>query len=453
MTNTGTIVKLTGTLTSALRSTVLTNAGVLSTQTGTLNIRTENTTDISGTVKATANAQVTFDGADTLLFDTGDTITGAGTMGVTVPTAELATTPTINGLQAAANAQLVLDHDTTLGTLNLVQNGHLTGPGSVAVTHDMTLAGTVASSGDVTVTPTATLTWDGGDWAGTGTTTLATGSSTVLTGGSIHGRSLTTAGTVDFQTGILTTTHGAIDNTGAWTFDQTGDTPPAQLNDDGQTGGFRFVNEPSGSVVVSGGSAGVPAELDGWAGGGGSLSLSGGVLRMRPAGGVAAVLPDVVVPAGGALDLGGFTLQDPVGSFVVPAGGSISGGGSVVVSVAGSVEVDGLVSARSVQVAQVGLVDGSGSVVVNGGTFGLGGSILGSVSTELKAGTDGTWFRGSALLGRRGSRRSMRVRPWFRRTGRGSRSRAGPWSTTGRWSSLVARSPAALGRSAITLIG
>ena len=226
MTNTGTIVKLTGTLTSALRSTVLTNAGALSTQTGTLNIRTEDTTDISGTVKATANAQVTFDGADTLLFDTGDTITGAGTMGVTVPTAELATTPTINGLQAAANAQLVLDHDTTLGTLNLVQNGHLTGPGSVAVTHDMTLAGTVASSGDVTVTPTATLTWDGGDWAGTGTTTLATGSSTVLTGGSIHGRTLTTAGTVDFQTGILTTTHGAIDNTGAWTFDQTGDTPP-----------------------------------------------------------------------------------------------------------------------------------------------------------------------------------------------------------------------------------
>ena len=118
---------------------------------------------------------------------------------------------------------------------------------------------------------------------------------------------------------------------------------------------------------------------------------------------MAAVLPDVVVPAGGLLDLGGFTLQDPVGSFVVPAGGSITGAGSVVVSVAGSVEVDGLVSARSVQVGQVGLLDGSGSVVVNGGTFGLGGSVLGSVSVELTAGTDGTWFRGSGLLGTSGT--------------------------------------------------
>ena len=388
--NTGTIARSGGTLASTLAGVLLTSTGTLSAATGTLQLRTQGSHDIAGKVSAAAGATVAFTGSDSLLLEAGDTISGAGTLSALSSNVEVAGPSTIAGL-AVVDGQLTLDRAATVSAL-LVTGGILNGPGAVTVTDSMQLAGgTVASAGTVTVGSKATLAWTGGGFAGSGGTVLSAGSVTAISGSltdhTINNRGFTTAGTVDFQAGFLSTSQGSVHNTGSWTLEQPAATSPTQLND---TGGFRFVND--GHVTVTGGTPDNPIRLSGYAGGTGTLTMTG-ALQLAPAAGVAAPLTTgLAVPTGSSVDLSFRGGQAPAGSFLLPAGASLGGGGAV--TVPGQMTVNGVLTARSVAVTSGGQLSGTGSVTVTGGTFTLTGTLTGALTTTLQAGTTGAWDGG-----------------------------------------------------------
>jgi hypothetical protein len=333
-----------------------------------------------------------------------------------------------------------------LQSLTIAPHSMLAVGGSVTVGSGgtATLAGDVTGAGSFTLASGATGTWSNGMLSVLGSSsadavTVASGATLNLAGGQLFlNGPLVNHGTVNWTTGtVFGQSSATVTNTGTWSMTPQSSTISTwpHLSSDGT---LTFTNTSPGTITLNGGSNGYGADLDGIVGGTGGITVTSGVLTLRPPPGVTASL------AGGASVAAGATLELEAaitgtvgpGGFKLPAGATLSGGGTLSVDtninnwgtaaglnveLAGTDNLPGLAVAggngttettttvdpgvslalQSLNIASHSMLAVGGSVTVgSGGTATLAGDVTGAGSLTLASGATGTWSSGSwSVLG------------------------------------------------------
>jgi hypothetical protein len=202
-----------------------------------------------------------------------------------------------------------------------------------------TLAGDVTGSGSFTLASGATGTWSSGSWSVLGSSsadavTVASGATLNLDGGNLFlGGSLVNKGTVTWTAGTMFGQSGAtVANTGTWSLTpQSSNTSTWPHLVDASSGTLTFTNTSPGSITLNGGSNGYGADLDGIVTGTGGITVTSGVLTLRPPTGVTASLAGgATVAAGATLELeAAITGTAGPGGFKLPTGATLSGAGTL----------------------------------------------------------------------------------------------------------------------------
>lgn len=278
-------------------------------------------------------------------------------------------------------------------------------------------AGTLAGSGDVTIT--GALTWSTGIMAGAGRTILGSGGTASFSGTGIKGlnRTFENSGTVNYTGTALTfgytaTVAGIIDNLAGGVFNATGE------GDFLQSSAAAHAFNNSGTFNKSG--AGTTTDFTAVAfNNAGSVNVNGGTLNLNSGGSNT-----------GLMDVATATTLSLAGSFNNLAGGSIAGAGNVgfpsgTHNLVGPILTTGAVLARGATLNfnapqtltslsfSSGTLQGSGDVTISGSlnwTFGImagaGRTILGSGGA---ANFSRQWYQGiESHVRKRGHRRLRR---------------------------------------------
>jgi hypothetical protein len=264
---------------------------------------------------------------------------------------ELAGTDSLPGLTVAGGngnteTTTMVDPGVSLAlqSLTIAPHSMLAVGGSVTVgsSGTATLAGDVTGAGALTLASGATGTWSNGSLSVLGSSsadavTVASGATLNLAGGNLFlGGSLVNHGTVNWTTGTMFGQPGAqVTNTGAWTLaPQSSNTSTWPHLVDASNGTLTFTNTSPGSITLNGGPSGPSAfgaDLDGIVTGTGGITVTSGVLTLRPPPGVTASL------AGGATVASQATLELEAattgsagpGGFKLPTGATLTGAGTL----------------------------------------------------------------------------------------------------------------------------
>jgi hypothetical protein len=322
------------------------------------------TASLTGGATVAAGATLELDAATTgsagpggFKLPAGATLSGAGTLSVDTNinswgtfaglNVELAGTDNLPGLTVAGGngnteTTTMVDPGVSLAlqSLNIASDSTLAVGGLVTVGSGgtATLAGTVTGSGAFTLAAGATGTWSSGSLSVLGSSsanavTVASGATLNLVGGNVFlGGLLVNNGTVAWTTGTMFAQTGAqVTNTHTWTLaPQSSNMTTWPHLVDASGGTFSFTNTSPGSISLNGGN-GYGADLDGIVTGTGGISVSSGVLTLRPPPGVTARLGGgASVAEGATLELdAAVTGSAGPGGFKLPTGATLSGAGTL----------------------------------------------------------------------------------------------------------------------------